>query len=212
MKNLKLKNFYLLIIGLLCCQLTLQAQTPELVGWSSQEPMAMSKNQCYNMALKALQTSGLSNIKTLDEWTASASNYNIRAGIACTTCENGAMASVAVAATHEYAGAKEMRDYLKDYMLGGSTPAVNASYRNINGTWICNYKCPAGGVGSTASFQQNGSELVFYNEGGQRFTGYFKDRNTIAVHGSSITSIVSEDGKKITWSNGTIWIGNDSSA
>ena len=114
--------------------------------------------------------------------------------------------SVSVAATHAYPEANNMRNYLRDYMLNGTTRTGTDVFTDINGTWTCSVKCPAGGVGKPARFEQNGSELVFFNEGGQRFTGYFKNQTTFGVHGSTITGTITNNGKKINWSNGSVWV------
>ncbi|MBK8655190.1 MAG: hypothetical protein IPN20_15085 [Haliscomenobacter sp.] len=119
-----------------------QGQTPEMPGWASQTPLPMSKSKCFETAQNALKSVGITNLLSLDNWSVSGTNYNVRAGISCVSCGNGVHVSIAVATTHAYPEANSLRDRLRDYMLnsvgansqGETLPETSFNYTTTLGS------------------------------------------------------------------------------
>ena len=101
------------------------------------------------------------------------------------------------------------RDGIKPKTNGSSTESSEeSSYPDLAGTWICQTRCPAGGGqgGKPASISQNGRTLTFTNEGGGRSAGEFKGPESVAAKEWGISAAVEDGGKRLSWSNGTVWI------
>ena len=74
---------------------------------------------------------------------------------------------------------------------------------NLNGNWY-----PNGNRSLSCSIQQHRGNLTLQNETGQRATGSFNGRNRVSTNwsGTRISGMVSSDGNRIDWDNGTYWI------
>jgi hypothetical protein len=85
-------------------------------------------------------------------------------------------------------------------IIGGTTP-------DLEGTWVCKAKCPAGGEGKTASIEQSANGLFFTNEGGGKSLGHFNSpTSVVAEKWGNLTGTITNGGKEIHWANGTIWV------
>jgi hypothetical protein len=75
--------------------------------------------------------------------------------------------------------------------------------RNLNGNWY-----PNGNRSLSCSIQQHRGSLTLQNETGQRATGSFNGRNRVSTNwsGTRISGMLSSDGNRIDWDNGTYWI------
>lgn len=78
---------------------------------------------------------------------------------------------------------------------------------DLSGEWICQRYCPAGGAGKTARILQEAKTLHFTNEGGMRSDGILQDdlKTVVAYQWENLNGTLSEDGKQLTWANGTVW-------
>jgi len=74
---------------------------------------------------------------------------------------------------------------------------------NLNGNWY-----PNGNRSQSCSIQQRRGNLTLQNETGQRATGSFNGRNRVSTNwsGTRISGMLSSDGNRIDWDNGTYWI------
>jgi hypothetical protein len=74
---------------------------------------------------------------------------------------------------------------------------------NLNGNWY-----PNGNRSLSCSIQQRRGNLTLQNETGQRATGSFNGRDRVSTNwsGTRISGMVSSDGNRIDWDNGTYWI------
>ena len=74
---------------------------------------------------------------------------------------------------------------------------------NLNGNWY-----PNGNRSLSCSIQQHRGNLTLQNETGQRATGSFNGRNRVSTNwsGTRISGMLSSDGNRIDWDNGTYWI------
>jgi hypothetical protein len=62
-------------------------------------------------------------------------------------------------------------------------------------------------VGKEASISQNGNTLNFTNEGGGRSSGKFLETTRVqATDWGNLTANIEDDGKKLVWGNGTVWV------
>ena len=100
----------------------LHAQTPGLAAWHSMNPMNLNRQACFDQAVQALRAAGLSNIQTQDGWNASGTNTHLHGAISCVQAGNKTYVDVAVAsaASHRGAPSRQLRDFLRDFMLKGS--------------------------------------------------------------------------------------------
>jgi hypothetical protein len=77
----------------------------------------------------------------------------------------------------------------------------------LEGDWICTKFCPAGGEGAIAKIIQDGATFKFVNEGGGISHGYLEDKTTvIATDWQRLAGFIKDDGKRIEWINGTVWV------
>jgi hypothetical protein len=74
---------------------------------------------------------------------------------------------------------------------------------SLNGNWY-----PNGNRSQSCSIQQHRGNLTLQNETGQRATGSFNGRNRLSTNwsGTRISGMLSSDGNRIDWDNGTYWI------
>jgi hypothetical protein len=73
---------------------------------------------------------------------------------------------------------------------------------NLTGTWYAQ-----GNRSQSCSIRQRGSSLQLNNESGDRASGQFTGRRQLTTNwnGTSIVGIVTPDGNRINWDNGTFW-------
>jgi hypothetical protein len=74
---------------------------------------------------------------------------------------------------------------------------------SLSGNWY-----PNGNRSLSCSIQQRRGSLTLQNESGDRATGSLNGRSHLTTNwqGTTITGMVSRDGNRIDWSNGTYWI------
>jgi outer membrane protein OmpA-like peptidoglycan-associated protein len=91
---------------------------------------------------------------------------------------------------------------------GTPTSQNNApSIPDLDGEWVCQAYCPAGGEGKTAHIVQHGMELRFTNEGGQTSDGRLQDdlRTVVATAWNGLQGALDDRTLFLRWRNGTIW-------
>jgi hypothetical protein len=73
---------------------------------------------------------------------------------------------------------------------------------DLRGTWYM-----GGDPSKPCRIDQNGNSLSLQNESGQSASGSFTGRYSISTNwgGTVITGTISDDRKRISWSNGTYW-------
>jgi hypothetical protein len=78
---------------------------------------------------------------------------------------------------------------------------------SLQGEWQCTKYCPAGGEDKVAKIQQDGSVLVFINEGGSRSKGHFIDSATVvATDWKNLKASLENNGNELHWDNSTVWV------
>jgi hypothetical protein len=198
----------LILIFFLANIVQTQGQTPELPGWFSQTPLQMSKTQCFETAINALRSVGLTNQTTEKGWSVHGTNYNVRAGISCVSCGNGVHVSVVVAATHGYPEANSLRDRLRDFMLKGVETVLSPGQTpiDLSGTWY-DYTSRTGNKGQISEINQNGNRLTFINHVGSSSKGRFLNDMLVIAEDweGGLKGTISDGGKRIEWGNGSVW-------
>lgn len=87
-----------------------------------------------------------------------------------------------------------------------SGSASAARLPRIGGSYTCQVRCQKNRTGHVAKIRQNGDQLVFVNEGGQRSRGRFlNSTQVVATNWGNLHASVHGDGEEIRWSNGTVW-------
>lgn len=83
-------------------------------------------------------------------------------------------------------------------------PAVApAQEPDINGAWYMGGPMNAGQV---CRIEQQGMDLTFINEHGNRAAGHFRDTNTVVASGwGNLQGTLADNGTRINWANNTWW-------
>jgi hypothetical protein len=119
---------------------SLQAQTPNMPGWFSQQPLNMNRSTCVARAMQALRSTSLQNARTFDGWYLGATSQTMRAGISCIQVGGGTMVSVLVVALAGYGNhAQSLRDQLRDAMKSSgpvSSVATGEDPPSGNGLYV----------------------------------------------------------------------------
>lgn len=90
-------------------------------------------------------------------------------------------------------------------LYSNETPPIKI---NLEGTWICMKRCPAGGgqEGKSAHISQDGRLLTFINEGHHISEGHFEDESTVvATDWGNLKATITNKGRTLNWANGTVW-------
>ena len=91
------------------------------------------------------------------------------------------------------------------WLLALSAPLSAGTLPNISGTWYAN-----GNTSKRCSISQSGTSVTLTNEQGRTASGHFVNPGEIDTNwgyfgGSNIRGTISNDLRRIDWSNGTYW-------
>jgi hypothetical protein len=87
----------------------------------------------------------------------------------------------------------------------GCTGAL-AQPANLAGDYTCHAYCPAGGEGGRTRIEQQGTTLVFINEGGNRARGAFLDASSVIANDwGGLRATIHGGGQELHWANRTVW-------
>ena len=91
--------------------------------------------------------------------------------------------------------------------VAGPTGALGQNGPDISGDWEMVGRSPFTTGASYCSIIQQGDSLAFVNEKGEQSSGGFMDASTVVANEwGGLTGIVSNDGSRIDWANGSVWI------
>lgn len=85
--------------------------------------------------------------------------------------------------------------------------AGTAQFPNLAGGWRCVQNCYAGTPGQPTSIAQGGNALTFNNgnRSGNISQGVFLNQTTVRATQWNVTATIENGGRRLRWSNGTIW-------
>ncbi|HVY59363.1 MAG TPA: hypothetical protein VHA77_16050 [Xanthobacteraceae bacterium] len=87
-----------------------------------------------------------------------------------------------------------------------STPAFADPPINVDGVYRCVHLCRPGYEGLRAFIGQSGTDVNLVSEAGNAATGYIEYPSRIWVDKWDQGAMISPDGTKIQFDNGTVWV------